>query len=87
MFYITFKLNSYQMSISRRGPLTPSTSTFPNIDLAKTVGNLLAVSNLTKKMATIISISILTPVMRDKKSLPYCRHFLVVARQQEHSVI
>ena len=76
------------MSISRRGLLTPSTSTFPNIDLAKTVGNLLAVSNLTKKkMAAIISISILTPLMRDKKSLPYCRHFLVVARQPQRSVI
>ena len=42
-FKTTVKSNSYLMSISRRGPITPSTPTFPNIDVTKATENLLVV--------------------------------------------
>ena len=37
------------MSISRRDPVTPSTLTFQNANLRKTIENLLVASKITKK--------------------------------------
>ena len=37
------------MSFSRRDPVNPSSHTFPNINLTKTIRNLPVVSNVTKK--------------------------------------
>ena len=45
-FKIIFKPNSYLMSIFRRSPVNPSTRTFPNINLTKTIKNLLGVSKI-----------------------------------------
>ena len=42
VFHGSSKSNSYLMSISRRGPVNLSTSTFGNINLTKTVTDLLA---------------------------------------------
>ena len=39
-FNTTFKSHSYLMSLSRRGSVNPSTSTFPNINPTKTITNL-----------------------------------------------
>ena len=46
---ITLKLNSYLASIFRRGPVNPSTPSFPNINLTKTMTNLLIVWKMTEK--------------------------------------
>ena len=43
------KLFSYLTSFSRRGPVNPSTPNFPNINLTRTITNLLVVSNVNKK--------------------------------------
>ena len=37
------------MSIFRRGPVTPSTRTFSNINLKKAIGNLLVALKITEK--------------------------------------
>ena len=37
------------MPLSRHGPVNPSTPTFPNINLTKTIRNLSAVSNVAEK--------------------------------------
>ena len=37
------------MSISSRVPVNPSTLTFPNTNLRKTIGNLLVVSKIAEK--------------------------------------
>ena len=42
------KLFFYLMSLSCRGPVNTSTSTFPNINFTKTIQNLPVVSNVTK---------------------------------------
>ena len=43
------KLFSNLTSLSRRGPVNPSTNNFPNINLTRTITNLPVVSNVTKK--------------------------------------
>ena len=48
-FRIIFKSNSYLMSVSHRGPVNPSASTFPNINITKTIKNLLVISKIIKK--------------------------------------
>ena len=48
-FKIIIKSDSYLTSVSRRGSVTPSTPAFPNINLKKTIGNLLVVSKITEK--------------------------------------
>ena len=45
----TFKLNSYLMSISRCGPVTPSIPFFPSINLTKTIKNFFVVLKITEK--------------------------------------
>ena len=62
-FKITFKSNSYQRSISCRGLVTLSTTFFPNINLTKKIEIYLLFQNH-RKMATIISISTVMPLMR-----------------------
>ena len=49
-FHITLKPNSYLMSISRRGPVNPSTPTFPNINLTKPIKNLLVILKITENL-------------------------------------
>ena len=71
----TLKWNSCVMSISCCRPVTLSSPTFPNIYLTKTTKNLPFVSNVTEKMAAIISISTLTPLMRDKNHFLIWHHF------------
>ena len=46
---VTFKSNSYLMPISCRGPVTLSIPNFPNINLTKTLTNLLVVWKMTEK--------------------------------------
>ena len=58
LFKITFKSNSYLMSISRRGTVNTSTSTFPISTLQKQFKIYLLFQNQ-RKMAAIISISTL----------------------------
>ena len=53
------------MLFSRRGLVNPSTLTFPNINLKKTIRNLNPGSNVTDKMAAIISVSTLITLMRE----------------------
>ena len=48
-FNMIYKSFSYLTSLSRRGPVNPSTSTFGSINLAKTMTNLLAVWKINKK--------------------------------------
>ena len=48
-FEITFHSNSHLMSIFSGGQANPSTVTFSNISLTKTIKNLLVVSKITKK--------------------------------------
>ena len=63
-FKTTCKSNSYLVSISRRGPVTPSTSFFHN--LTKTIRNLLCCLKNHWEMAAIIVISTLLPLMRNR---------------------
>ena len=49
LFKITLKPNSYLTSFFCHGLVNPSTLTFPNINLRKTVENLYVVSNVTEK--------------------------------------
>ena len=49
LFEITLKPNSYITSIFCHGLVYPSTLTFPNINLKKTVENIYVVSNVTEK--------------------------------------
>ena len=60
------KLFSYLTSFSRRGPVNRSTPNFPNINLTRTIANLPVVSNVTKKMAVIISITTHSVFLRDR---------------------
>ena len=46
---IIFEPNPYLKSISCRSPVNPSTHTFPNNNLTRTIKNLLVVSNITEK--------------------------------------
>ena len=48
-FNMIYKSFSYLTSLSRRGPVNPSTSTFGSINLAKTMTNLLVVWKIDKK--------------------------------------
>ena len=53
-FEITVKLNSYLTQTFYHGLVNPSTLTFPNINLKKTVENLYVVSNVTEKICNNI---------------------------------
>ena len=48
-FKSPFKSNSYLISVSHPGPVNPSTPTFPNINLTKTMRNLLVAGKITEK--------------------------------------
>ena len=45
-----FKPNSYLMSICSRGQVIPLTAIYPNINLTKSIKNLLVISKITEKM-------------------------------------
>ena len=47
-FKVIFKSDSYLMSLSCFGPVTPSTTNFPDTNHKKAIGNLLVVSKITE---------------------------------------
>ena len=80
-FHWNSKLNSYVMSISRRGPLNLSNPTFLNINLTQRVTCLIVCLENKSKLAAIISICILILLIWVQNHfLIWCK-FFVVARQ------
>ena len=71
-----FKPNSYLMSIFRHGPENSSITTFPNINLAKAMTNLLFRKSL--KKAAIITICSTRSFIEVQNQIPNsCRLFVV----------
>ena len=76
-FKFTLQANSYLPPIFRRGPVNLSTLTFLNINLTKTIGNLL-VSKVTEKWLQSQFTSYLW--WEIKNHFLICRHFPIVAQ-------
>ena len=79
-FKITFKSNSHLMSISRVGLVNPSIPTFPNLNLTKTLTNLLVAWKFTEKDYHNLFF-FLRSFMEAQNQIRIWRWFPVVAEQ------